>query len=111
MDIMLYIQQVMKELGIEKYSIIPTYIEKTTTDHIIKAGNEYWFLNSDHAFTNLTILSENEFAVFNNYANYMNMKYARVRMFQGLIQITQAPNIKIEFLRVIPEYSSNSDQK
>lgn len=110
MDIILYIQQVMKGLGIEKYSIIPTYIEKTTTDHVIKAGNEYWFLNSDHAFTNLTILSENDFAVFSNYANYINMKHARVRMFQGLIQITQAPNIKIEFLRVIPEYS-NSDQK
>jgi len=102
-DILEYIKVKMTELGVKNYTLKPVYFNDTTsTQLVIVPKNEYYVLVGDHAFAALTLFGENEIVNFSSFAEYQAHTGFRHPIMKEKFQITELPNIDVEFIKVIP---------
>ncbi len=98
-----YIAQRMKELGHEHYHYETIRPYEPTSQLIIDASNEFYYLVDDNIDPTLQILSDNEPLLASESAIFGSFTFHGFREFTGQIIISQLPpGFAYEFIRATP---------
>jgi len=103
-DILEYIEQQMKNLGISKYALRPVVFKNAIAQvQEIQSFNQYYLLVSNHPFNSMEIVAGNTTKVFPAFAEYQTHVAERYVLLTGSIRITQTPFVNVELIQIIPE--------
>lgn len=102
-----YVQNRMRQMGVEKFSVRPIFINETINAgdvYRIDASNRWLFLISESVDPDIVIAADNN--IFNDGANFGSYNFNYIQEFTGGISITVDPlatTITLEFIEVVPE--------
>lgn len=102
-----YVENRMRQMGVEKFSVRPVFINETINAgdvYRIDAGNRWLFLISESVDPDLVIVADNN--IFNDADNYGTYNFNYIQEFTGGISITVDPlatEVQLEFIEVVPE--------
>ena len=96
-----YVQNRMRQMGYDKFSIEPAFINVAATELTIDAQNRWYYLVSESVDPTIKIIADNN--AFNDGANFGTFNFNYLQEFTGQIDITQDNPIQLEFIIVTPE--------
>jgi hypothetical protein len=100
-----YVKNRMRQMGYDKFSIEPVFINEVVDTKTINAQNQFYYLISESVPAGLVIIADDN--LFNDATNYGTFNFNYLQEFTGQIDISKPVNpaisLVLEFIRVIPE--------